>query len=265
VTILDVNDPADWSRHASSSCIIGVDLGFAIDHCAVVTAGLWKAPQPTIGVVEIKQYALSTDFAVFADDLVLQLRKYQPSTIIVDLTNNTAFMGILANKLGSRAPYRFMIAAILTAADTHSIQPQMMFINVGSLQSGVHRWTLSKAETIEQIQAELKTKTLRLTNTGDMEILKDELRHIEREVRKSGSVGYSAAQGHHDDLVTALGLVYSACDDSHPQDLEISENRSVQGYASISVDLTCSRLPRLNNHRRLSPSIEPDIAGIVLY
>ena len=59
--------------------------------------------------------------------------------------------------------------------------------------------------------AELSGKSLRLTKSGDAEKLRSELEHLEREVRRSGSVSFAAAQGHHDDLVCALGLAVFGC------------------------------------------------------
>lgn len=59
--------------------------------------------------------------------------------------------------------------------------------------------------------AEMDNKTLRLGKAGDWEKLREELATMEREVRKSGSVAYSAPAGKHDDLVTALSLCVFGC------------------------------------------------------
>jgi hypothetical protein len=206
---LDPNDPVNWSRH-TASWIIGADLGFMVDHCAMVTAGVWGMPQRVIGVVDIRQYPLGTAFEAFADDLVTQNRKFPGAKIVCDLTNNSAMAGIVSSRLG-RNPGQHFIAAILTNAATHALEPQAMPVNVGSLRAAVPRWSLSKAELIETVAAELSGKTLRLTKTGDAEKLRSELEHLEREVRRSGSVSFAAAQGHHDDLVCALGLAVFGC------------------------------------------------------
>jgi hypothetical protein len=206
---LDQNDPVNWSRQ-NAVWIIGADLGFMVDHCAMVTAGVWGMPQRVIGVVDIKQYPLGTAFETFADDLVAQARKFPGAKIICDLTNNSAMTGIVSSRLGKN-PGQHFIAAVITNALTHALEPQPMHVTVGSLRAAVPRWTLSKAELIETLNAELSGKTLRLTKTGDAPLLRSELEHLEREVRRSGSVTYAAAQGHHDDIVTALALAVFGC------------------------------------------------------
>jgi hypothetical protein len=206
---LDPNDPVNWSRQ-NAAWIIGADLGFMVDHCAMVTAGVWGMPRRIIGVVDIKQYPLGTAFETFADDLVTQLRKYPSAKIVCDLTNNTAMAGIVSSRLGKN-PAQHFIAAVITNATTHALEPQTMPVTVGSLRAAVHRWTLSKAELIETVAAELAGQTLRLTKTGDAPLLRSELEHLEREVRRSGSVTYAAAQGHHDDIANALALAVFGC------------------------------------------------------
>jgi hypothetical protein len=97
-----------------------------------------------------------------------------------------------SSRLG-RNPGQHFIAAILTNAATHALEPQAMPVNVGSLRAAVLRWSLSKAELIETVAAELSGKTLRLTKAGDADKLRSELEHLEREVRRSGTVSFAAA------------------------------------------------------------------------
>ena len=97
------------------------------------------------------------------------------------------------------------------------------------MRAAVPRWSLSKSELIETIAAEIDNGTLRIGKAGDWEKLRDELTAMEREVRKSGSVGYSAPTGKHDDMAMALALCVFGCrrfgsmsQVRHPQGPQIS-------------------------------------------
>ena len=81
-----------------------------------------------------------------------------------------------------------------------------MPIAIGGLKSAVRRWTLSKGELVETIAAELGNNSLPIARIGDREVLQEELSTMERSVRASGSIFYSAPPGRHDDLVMALSL-----------------------------------------------------------
>jgi hypothetical protein len=125
--------------------------------------------------------------------------------IVCDTSNNSAFPAILAPLVGERPSDR-LVAGVITNAGTHATAPTPMFLAHAGQRLGIARWTLSKRELIEAIGAEMEVGSLRIGKTGDRELLRDELRAMEREVRQSGSVSYSAPAGKHDDLVAALGL-----------------------------------------------------------
>jgi hypothetical protein len=79
------------------------------------------------------------------------------------------------------------------------------------MRAAIPRWTLSKAELIETVGAEIDNGSLRIAQTGDWAVLSAELASIERTVRASGSVAYGAPTGKHDDLVIALALATFGC------------------------------------------------------
>jgi hypothetical protein len=79
-------------------------------------------------------------------------------------------------------------------------------VSLGGQRPAIRRSSLSKKELVESVSAELDSGTLRIGQAGDWEALRDELMGMERTVRQSGSVAYSAPQGRHDDLALALSL-----------------------------------------------------------
>ena len=127
-----------------------------------------------------------------------------------DLSNNSGFAQLLAPLLGER-PANRLLAAVITAMGTHAAQTVPMAITVNGKTAGIPRITLSKRELIETIGAEFDTGTLRLGRVGDWEALRHELGRLQRVARQSGSVSYQAAEGEHDDLVTALSLALYGC------------------------------------------------------
>ena len=99
-----------------------------------------------------------------------------------------------------------MVAAVITGADTHASAPVPMPVSLGQVRAAVPRWSVSKPELIETVAAEIDNGSLRIGRVGDWEKLRGELVSMEREVRRSGSVAYSAPAGKHDDLALALAL-----------------------------------------------------------
>lgn len=205
----DPADPSTWSRSAGHSFTIGLDLGFAVDHSALVVGGVWPQAQSAIGIVDIRQLSLGTPMNEIAD-LAVEIARSYGARIVADLSNNSAFVALLAARLG-RNPANHMVAAVITGADTHAVAPVPMPISLGSVRAAVPRWSLSKAELIETISAEIDNGSLRIGRTGNWEALRDELMAMEREVRRSGSVSYSAPTGKHDDLSMALALCVFGC------------------------------------------------------
>jgi hypothetical protein len=197
-------DPSTWGRLAASSFTVGLDVGIHADHSAFVLAGVWPQASNAIGVVDIKQFSLETPLEEVADQVAAVARDNR-ATVVFDSTNNSAFAGVLAARLPQPA-VNWLVAAAITSALSHAAQPTPMPIAIGGLKSAVRRWTLSKAELVESIAAELGNGSLRIARRGDWEALQNELRAMERTVRVSGSTVYSAPSGKHDDLVMALSL-----------------------------------------------------------
>ena len=202
-------DPSTWSRQAASSFVVGLDVGMHADHCALVLAGVWLLAPPTIGIVDVKQFPLGTPLEEVADEVAQAVRENRAKAV-VDSTNNSAFVGMLAARLPQPA-VNHLVAAAITGALTHAAQPTPMLIAIGGVRSAVQRWTLSKSELIETIAAEMSGNSLRIARTGDWEVLQAELQAMERTVRASGSASYSAPPGKHDDLVMALSLAVFGC------------------------------------------------------
>ncbi len=202
-------DPTTWSLRAGVNFTLGLDLGFAADHSAIVLAGVWPGAQHAIGVIDARQVPLGTPLNEVAD-MAVEIARPQRARIVVDLTNNSAFASLLAARLGNN-PANHMVAAVMTGAASHANGPTPMPVSLGGVRTAVPRWSLSKSELIETIAAELDNRSLRIGKVGDWRVLSDELAAMEREVRRSGSVGYSAPDGKHDDLVNALGLCVFGC------------------------------------------------------
>jgi hypothetical protein len=202
-------DPSTWSSQAASSLVIGLDVGMHADHCALVLAGVWPLAPPTIGIVDVKQFPLGTPLEEVADEVAQAVRENRAKAV-VDSTNNSAFVGMLAARLPQPA-VNHLVAAAITGALTHAAQPTPMLIAIGGVRSAVRRWTLSKSELVETIAAELGNNSLRIARIGDWEVLQQELTTMERNVRASGSAFYSSPTGKHDDLVMALSLAVFGC------------------------------------------------------
>jgi hypothetical protein len=202
-------DPATWSPNAASGFVIGLDVGLHADHCALVLAGVWPRAGHAIGVIDVKQFPLGTPFEEVADE-VAAVARAKRATVIVDASNNSAFVGVLAARLPQPA-VNWITAAAITSALAHASQPIPMPIAIGGLKSAVRRWTLSKSELVEGVAAEMANASLRISRQGDWEVLQAELQSMERTVRASGSASYSAPPGKHDDVAMALALAVFGC------------------------------------------------------
>ena len=82
-------DPATWPLPAASGRILGIDVGLHADHSALALAGVWGA---LMGVVRVKQFALGTPLEMVADE-VAKVARENRATIVVDASNNAAFVG----------------------------------------------------------------------------------------------------------------------------------------------------------------------------
>ncbi len=199
------DDPANWHRPAALVLCIGLDIGLAQDHSALVIGGAWRSGVRTIiGIFDIRQLPLGTPLDEVAD-LASALAREHRCRIVFDSSNNSAFASLLAARLGSN-PANALIAGVITNSLDHAASPVPMILSTLGIKTAIPRWTLSKRELIEATSAEIDAGTLRIGHGGDWEALRDELLSLERTVRQSGSVAYSAPTGKHDDLVMALGL-----------------------------------------------------------
>ena len=156
-----------------------------------------------LGIFHTKQFTLGTPLDEVAD-ATAELARQCRATIIADASNNSAAISLLAARFGK--PANALVAGVITQADSHAMQPQDMLVSLGGQRSHVPRWTLSKRELIESVSAEIDNGTLKISKNNDYEMMRDELGTLERTVRRSGSVAYSAPAGKHDDLIMALAL-----------------------------------------------------------
>jgi hypothetical protein len=207
--MVDTNDPSTWPHASATGFVLGLDLGFAQDHSALVVAGVWPGAGHAIGIVHIEQIPLGIPMNEVADMAAALARQHRAKTV-VDLSNNSAFATLLAARLPSPQA-NYLVAGVITGADTHAATPQAMPVSIGAMRGAIPRWMLSKAQLVEDIGAEIDNGTLRMGQVGDWEKLRDELHGMERMARRSGTVCYSAGSGKHDDLVLALSLAVFGC------------------------------------------------------
>jgi hypothetical protein len=205
----DPNDPRSWDLHAASGLVAGLDVGMMQDHSALVLGGVWPQAQNAIGIVEISRLPLGTSLTEVAEQAAALSRRSN-ARIVCDRSNNSGFATLLGPLLGER-PANRLLCGVISGAGTHAAQPMPMPITVAGKTVGVPRITLSKRELIEQIGVELDAGSLRVARVGDWEQLRHELGRLQREVRQSGNVSYSAPAGEHDDLVAALSLCVYGC------------------------------------------------------
>lgn len=202
-------DPSTWSQSIAAGFIVGVDVGLAQDHSTMVVGGPWPAINNAIGVVHIRQFEIGMPHAELAEAVAATAHEFR-AKLVVDTSNNSAFVSLLAPRFGRDAPNR-IAPAIITNAHSHAVAPSPMPVTVGAVRTALPRWTLSKRELIETTAMELDNQSLRIARVGDWEVLRDELASMEQTVRQSGTVAYSAPEGRHDDLVTALSLCVFGC------------------------------------------------------
>ena len=197
--------PENWPWSTAQAAVCGLDIGLAQDHSALVTAGAWQSgARSIIGVKGIKQFPLGMPLDEVADRSA-EVARGLGARVVFDASNNSAFASILAAQFGAN-PANVLVAGVITNAGDHAAMPTPMMLSVGGLKSAIPRWTLSKRELIECVSAENDGGTLRTGRCGDWEALREELSSMERTVRASGSVAYSAPSGKHDDLIMALAL-----------------------------------------------------------
>ncbi|CAJ0879411.1 hypothetical protein AMST5_03058 [freshwater sediment metagenome] len=201
----DFDDPANWPTSSAVALCVGLDIGIAQDHSALVVGGAWQSGgRQIVGIFQVQQFPLGTPLDEVAD-FATAIAKHLRCRIVFDSSNNSAFASLLAARLGPN-PANALVAGVITNSLDHAAQPTPMQLSLAGQLASIPRWTLSKRELIESVSAEIDSGTLRIGHAGDWEALRNELLGMERTVRQSGSVAYSAPQGKHDDIVMALAL-----------------------------------------------------------
>jgi hypothetical protein len=201
-------DPSEWPLAAAGSLVIGADVAFSTtgDHSSLVVGGTWlENGRSVIGIREIRQFERGFPADELADAIAMTARGLGSPRVIFDASNNSAFASVLAARFPVN-PANHLVGGVITNAGEHASQPTPFNISLLGQRAVIPRWTLSKRELVESVSAELDNKSLKLTKTGDWEVLRDELTSLERIVKASGSATYSAPDGRHDDVVMALTL-----------------------------------------------------------
>lgn len=201
-------DPSEWPLSAARSVVIGVDVAFSSsgDHSAMVVGGEWmENGRSIIGFRHIRQFERGFPADDLADVIAATAREIGSPRVVFDASNNSAFSSILAARFPVN-PSNYLVAGVLTSANEHAAQPTAFNVSLLGQRAVIPRWTLSKRELIEALSAELDNKSMRITRTGDWEVLRDELGSMERIVRASGTATYNAPNGRHDDMVLATAL-----------------------------------------------------------
>lgn len=184
---------------AAKGVAIGLDIGIHADNSFMTVGGVWThTGSQTIGVVAMKMFELNTPLEEVADHVAAVASNLPNPIICFDASQNSAFSGILASRFGSK-PQNHLIACTITAAHEHAAQPQLMPISLHGQRGAIRRWSLSKKQMVEELAAEIEANTIRFAQTGDWEAMRDQLVTLNRTVRQSGAVTYSAAPGQHDD------------------------------------------------------------------
>ena len=169
-------DPATWDKQSASAFVLGLDIGMHADHSALVLAGLWPFSGSMIGVVDMKRFELGTPLEEVADEAA-GLARSNCAMIVVDASNNSAFVALMAARL-PQPPANWLTAAAITGALGHAAQLTPMAVSIGALRAAVPRWTLSKSELIEQVDAEMRMKTLKISASGAWEFCRTSFRRL---------------------------------------------------------------------------------------
>jgi hypothetical protein len=197
-------DVSTWSLSAASGRCVALDIGFSVDYSVMVSAGVWPQAGYAIGVVAVKRFALGTPPDTVADAVVEEARRIN-GKVIFDSSNNIGVGSLLAARLPAPTA-TYLEAAVINNQHGHSIQPQPLALTGSGVRTACQKWSVSKAQLVEDISVELANGSLKVAKAGDWEVLRDELGQMERTVRASGSAAYSAPSGRHDDAVMALSL-----------------------------------------------------------
>jgi hypothetical protein len=199
------NDPADWSPWSASALILSCDLGFHADHCATALVGYWPRPVDRYGVTHIKQYPLETSLTDFADAIAAIAHTDMRIRVVVDVSNNPAFVEILAPRITS--PSNRLIPVRVYNARDHDDAPKWKPAIVNGVTVAIQWWTLSKGILVDTFTAAMSNRLLNFSTRepSDYELLQREFRAYRRQPLKNGAYSYSAGAGEHDDLLMSTG------------------------------------------------------------
>ncbi len=202
------NEPADWARGAAESLAIGLDIAALQDHSFLTAGGVWSVGgRPTIGVFQIKQWAQGTPLDAVAAEAAAYAKEYR-AKILVDLSNNAAFASLLAGHFSNAADH--ICGASITQAAEHASIPTRLQLAVGGQHTAIPKWSLSKAQMMHELAAEIDNRTLRTSKVGDWQALAADMATFDQHMRASGSLSLGAQSGKHDDGVASLALLVFA-------------------------------------------------------
>ena len=191
----DHDDPSTWLIGATLATWVAVDVGFAVDHSALVGLGVWPGTRGTIGVVQIRRFPLRTPLDEVAAE-VRELADELRARVAVDVRGNSAFAGQLAASM----PHGRVVGVSVSAALAHAPQPTPLVFGRAALPV----FQLSKKQAYEELVAEVERRSVKVARVGDHELLREELAQLQGHKKQSGYVAYEAPPGRHDDLADAL-------------------------------------------------------------
>jgi hypothetical protein len=195
VNAYDPDDPGTWLIGATLATWVAVDVGFAVDHSALVGLGVWPGTPGTIGVVQVRRFPLRTPL----DEVAAQVRELAEelrARVAVDARGNGAFAGQLAAGM----PHGRVVGVSVSAALAHAPQPTPRVYGRAALPV----FQLSKKQAYEELVAEVERRSVKVARAGDHELLSEELAPLQGHKMQSGHVVYEAPPGGHDDLADAL-------------------------------------------------------------
>ncbi len=199
------SDPSEWGL-SGASITIGVDLGFSADHSAMAVASCHHSNDAQmIGIRELVEFPLQTPHEELARAIVETALRYGNPRIVVDASNNGAFLSLLASRFGNSAP-NHIIACTISGAQEHGLTPQPYPLVLFGQKTNLHKWPLSRNALLVDLAAEMENSTVKITATGDYEKLRTQLMAITQEQRASGRIVYNSSGAAHDDLIIATAM-----------------------------------------------------------
>ncbi|MEM7312695.1 MAG: hypothetical protein AAF497_06045, partial [Planctomycetota bacterium] len=123
----------------------------------------------------------------------LLTEQHGPTNLLFDETGNRAAGDMIRDRVPGA------IGCTLTASEDDN-------------QTMANRWSISKANMVTALLAAIENRELELADDlDDIDAFKAHLSDLRRKVSNMGKATFNAAEGAHDDYVTAAGLAYWAC------------------------------------------------------